>query len=157
MTIPRSMNPVDPEFSIFDSLFYLIAHADFRYHEDLDKVMAKVDVDRTTYRLMTVLLHLGRAGIKVLCKHALLKPSTGSRAIERMREKGWVSTQTNAIDARETDVELTTAGRKVASSLREVTSRQLHRAVDGLSAAELRQLSTLLRRIGDNLSKSPIE
>lgn len=157
MSIPRSMNPVDAEFSIFGSLFYLIAHADFKYHEDLDRVMAKVGVDRTTYRLMTVLVQVEHASIKLLCEYALLKSSTGSRALERMKEKGWVSTETNSIDARGTDVTLTPAGKKVALSLREVTSRQLQRAVSGLSAAELKQCATLLKKIGDNLSRLPIE
>jgi DNA-binding MarR family transcriptional regulator len=151
------MDPASPDFSIFKSLFYLVAHADFKYHEDLDVVMAKVGADRTTYRLMTVLLQVRRGGIKTLCEYALLKPSTGSRAIERMRENDWVRTETSTTDARETDVELTPTGKKVAMGLREVTSRQLHRAVDGLSATELRQLAACLRKIGDNLSRLPIE
>jgi len=155
--IPGEMDPASPDFNVFESLFYLMAHADFKYHEDLDVIMAKVAVDRTTYRLMGILLQVRRGGIKTLCEYALLKPSTGSRAIERMRENGWVKTETSTTDARETDVELTPLGKKVAMGLREVTSRQLHRAVDGLSAMELRQLATCLHKIGGNLSRLPIE
>lgn len=157
MAVPRSMDPADPKFNLFRSPFYLIAHADFKYHEDLDKVMAKVGVDRTTYRLLTVLMQQGAANIKVVCEHALLKRSTGGRAIERMREKGWVKTTLNDVDHRVTDVELTAAGRRMAHNLREVTSRQLHRATSGLSSSELRQLDDILVRIIGNLSKLPIE
>ena len=157
MPVPRTMDPADPSFNLFRSPFYLIAHADFKYHEDLDKVMAKVGVDRTTYRLLTVLMQEGPANIKVVCEHALLKRSTGGRAIERMREKGWVRTSLNPVDHRVTDVELTPAGRKMATSLRKVTSRQLHRAMSGLTTAELRQFDDILARVIANLSRLPIE
>ena len=74
-----------------------------------------------------------------------------------MREKGWVTTTLNQTDHRVTDVELTASGKKMAANLREVTSRQLHRATNGLTAAELRQLDDILVRIIANLSKLPIE
>lgn len=157
MAIPRTMDPADPSFNLFRSPFYLIAHADFKYHEDLDKVMAKMGVDRTTYRLLTVLLQEGPANIKVVCEHALLKRSTGGRAIERMRDRGWVTTTLNDVDHRVTDVQLTAEGKKMAKHLREVTSRQLHRATSGLSANELRQFDDILVRIIANLSRLPIE
>jgi DNA-binding MarR family transcriptional regulator len=82
------MDPADPGFNLFRSPLYLIAHADFKYHEDLDKVMAKMGIDRTTYRLLTVLMQEGPANIKVVCEHALLKRSTGGRAIEAHERQG---------------------------------------------------------------------
>jgi len=157
MTIPRGMNPTDADFNLFNSLFYLIAHADFHYHEDLDKVMAKVGVDRTTYRLFSVMHQIGPANIKVICRHALVKRSTGGRAIERMRDNGWVTTSLNRIDQREIDVELTAAGKRVTRELKEVTGRQLLRATTGFTAAELKELAGMLERIGRNLSRLPIE
>lgn len=157
MIVPRHMDPADPNFDLFTSPFYLIAHADFKYHEDLDKVMSKYGVDRTTYRLLTVLMQEGPANIKVVCEHALLKRSTGGRAIERMRDKGWVKTTQNSIDHRVTDVELTSTAREMTCSLQKVTSRQLHRAMNGLTAGELRQLDSMLLRIVGNLSRLVIE
>lgn len=157
MALPRNMDPADPGFSLFRSPFYLIAHADFKYHEDLDKVMAKMGIDRTTYRLLTVLMQEGPANIKDVCEHALLKRSTGGRAIERMRDKGWVKTKLNEGDHRVTDVQLTAEGKKMAKNLREITSRQLHRATSSLTNAELRQFDDMLVRIIANLSKLPIE
>ena len=157
MTVPRHMDPADPSFNLFTSPFYLIAHADFKYHEDLDKVMAKYGVDRTTYRLLTVLMQEGPANIKVVCEHALLKRSTGGRAIERMRDKGWVKTTLNPTDHRVTDVELTPTAKKITHDLQQVTSRQLHRAMDGLTVTELRNFDSMLLRIVKNLSRLPIE
>lgn len=157
MAIPRNMDPSDPEFDLFSSPFYLIAHVDFKYHEDLDRVMQKYEVDRTTYRLMSVLLAVGLENIKVICEHALIKRSTGSRAIDRMLEKGWVKTESNENDFRSTRVELTAAGKKIAGMLRQSTGKQLERAADGLSAAELKQLAAILQRMTDNLGRLQIE
>ncbi len=157
MSIPRNMNPAEPDFDLFSSPFYLIAHVDFKYHEDLDRVMQKYEVDRTTYRLMSVLLAVGLENIKVICEHALVKRSTGSRAIDRMLEKGWVRTESNEEDFRSTKVELTAEGRKIAGMLRASTSKQLERAADGLSAADLKQLASILRRMTENLGRLQIE
>lgn len=148
---------MDAGFNLFNSLFYLIAHADFHYHEDLDKVMAKHGVDRTTYRLLSVMNQMGRANIKELCQHALVKRSTGGRAIERMRDKRLVKTSPNKDDLREMDVELTPIGEQLARQLREVTGRQLLRATNGLSASDLKELTRMLEHIGTNLSRLPIE
>src|SRR5687767_6259289 len=157
MSIPRNMNPAEPEFDLFSSPFYLIAHVDFKYHEDLDRVMQKYEVDRTTYRLLSVLLAVGLENIKVICEHALVKRSTGSRAIDRMLEKGWVRTESNEADYRSTTVELTAEGKKIAGMLRQSTSKQLERAADGLTAAELKQLASILRRMTENLGRLQIE
>ena len=168
MSIPRNMNPAEPDFDLFSSPFYLIAHVDFKYHEDLDRVMQKYEVDRTTYRLLSVLLAVGLENIKVICEHALVKRSTGSldgtggtksgsRAIDRMLERGWVRTESNEEDYRSTTVELTAEGKKIAGMLRQSTSKQLERAADGLTAAELKQLASILRRMTENLGRLQIE
>jgi DNA-binding MarR family transcriptional regulator len=114
-------------------------------------------LDRTTYRLLSVLLAVGLENIKVICEHALVKRSTGSRAIDRMLERGWVRTESNEEDYRSTTVELTAEGKKIAGMLRQSTSKQLERAADGLSAAELKQLASILRRMTENLGRLQIE
>jgi DNA-binding MarR family transcriptional regulator len=119
--------------------------------------MQKYEVDRTTYRLLSVLLAVGLENIKVICEHALVKRSTGSRAIDRMLERGWVRTESNEADYRSTTVELTAEGKKIAGMLRQSTSKQLERAADGLSAAELKQLASILRRMTENLGRLQIE
>ena len=74
-----------------------------------------------------------------------------------MLEKGWVRTESNEEDFRSTKVELTAEGRKLAGMLRQSTSKQLARAADGLSAADLRQLASILRRMTENLGRLQIE
>jgi hypothetical protein len=49
--LPQHLDPARADFDLFISPFYLIAHADFKFHEDLDKAIAKYGLDRATYRL----------------------------------------------------------------------------------------------------------
>jgi MarR family transcriptional regulator, organic hydroperoxide resistance regulator len=157
MTLPDKNNPAKPVFDLFSSPFYLIAHADFKYHEDLDKAIAKYGLDRATYRMLTVLMQKSPINIKELSERSLMKRSTVSRALVRMVNEGWVETRLNAEDHRITDVQLTDAGKTRSSEVMALGSRQLKRAVDGLSAKDLDELTRMLKHMVANLSRLPIE
>jgi len=155
--LPNHLDPAKEHFDLFISPFYLIAHADFKFHEDLDKAIAKFGLDRATYRLLTVLMRTSPLNIKELSKFALQKRSTASRALERMSREGWVIHSPNEVDNRITDIFLTKAGRELADKVMMLGSRQLKRAVAGLDDKQLKQLVMLLQHLVHNLSKLPIE
>ena len=71
--LPHHLDPAKTDFDLFISPFYLIAHADFKYHEDLDKAIAKYGLDRATYRLLTVLMRRSPVNIRDLSELALLR------------------------------------------------------------------------------------
>lgn len=155
--IPAVHDPGSPEFRLLSSPFYLIALADFRFHEDLDKALARLGIDRSTYRVLTVLRDESPSTIKDVADRALLKRSTASRIVDRMREDDLVTTRANGDDNRLTDVKLTERGREVVEHAMRYGSRQLHRAMDGVSEEEVVGLVSLLRRITTNLSKLTID
>ncbi|PCI54347.1 MAG: hypothetical protein COB36_10160 [Alphaproteobacteria bacterium] len=155
--IPKDLDPAEADFNIFKSPFYLIAHADFKYHEDLDKAVAKLGVDRATYRLLTLLTKRSPINIKELASLALLKRSTASRALVRLKKEGWITQYPDEKDSRITIIELTDSGRELAGKIMEISSRQLHRAAQGLDNKQMHDLTRLLQYLVDNLSKSPIE
>ena len=156
-SLPKHFDPAVPEFDLFQSPFYLIAHADFKYHEDLDKAIAKSGLDRTTYRLLTILMRRSPINIKELSECAMIKRSTTSRALDRMRKEGLISQSADDKDNRITNVYLSTAGRALAQKTMRFASRQLQRAVHGLSEEQLESLVSLLEHLVFNLSKLPIE
>ena len=155
--LSEHFDPASPKFDLFRSPFYLIAHADFKFHEDLDKAIQKFGVDRTTYRLLTSLRRRNPLNIKELSYLTMLKRSTTSRALERMRKEGWVNQSSNEFDSRITDVSLSDAGLELATKVMRLGSRQLQRAVKGLNEAQLEELRGLLKKLVSNLSKLPIE
>ena len=155
--LPGHFDPADPEFDLFSSPFYLMAHANFKYHEDLDKAVAKHGVDRTRYRILTILMRTSPINIRDLSSRGMMKRSTVSRALERLRQEAWVTLNLDENDNRHTNVELTPSGRELAEKVMLLGSRQWQRAVEGLDQEHLEQLTSLLKHLVENLSKLPIE
>jgi DNA-binding MarR family transcriptional regulator len=152
-----SYDPNNPGFRLENSPFYLIAHADFKYHEDMDKVLHKHGVSKPIYRILTVLRERAPASIGTIAEAALTKRSTVSRIIDRMVEQGLVTTEPNADDNRITDVTLSTAGQQMLRKLTPIVGRQFERAMEGVSNRDIAHLLRTLHKIGANLSKLPIE
>lgn len=155
--IPPAHDPGSPQFRLLSSPFYLIALADFRFHEDLDKALSRLGIDRSTYRVLTVLWDESPATIKDVAERALLKRSTASRIVDRMREDGLVTTSVNDEDNRLTNVDLSPRGTEIVENAMRYGSRQLHRALQDVSEQEVVGLVSLLQRIAANLSKLSIE
>ena len=150
-------DPSNPTFRLENSPFYLMAHADFKYHEDMDKVLHKHGVSKPIYRVMTVLREQQPASIGAIAEAALTKRSTISRIIDRMVEQGLVSTEPNPEDNRITEVTLTPAGQQTLRKLTPIVGRQFSRAMVGISNRDIAHLLRTLKKISDNLRKLPIE
>lgn len=134
-----------------------MAHADYKYHEDMDRVLHKHGVSKPIYRVMTVLRERQPASIGAIAEAALTKRSTVSRIIDRMIEQGLVTAEPNPEDNRITEVMLTNAGQQTLRKLTPIVGRQFARAMQGLSDRELTTLLRTLHKISQNLSRLPIE
>jgi DNA-binding MarR family transcriptional regulator len=156
-SVPSDLDPASEDFDLFSSLFYLMAHADFQYHEELDKVISRLGLSRTQYRILTVLAKHSPLNVGDLADHALLKRSTCSHALVAMRQKAWINNDVSTEDHRVVEVALTEVGRELIHRVMKSSSKQFHRAVAGLEADALRQLAATLQAIIGNLSRSPIE
>jgi MarR family transcriptional regulator, organic hydroperoxide resistance regulator len=150
-------HPAHPEFRLATSPFYLMAHADFDYHEDMSTVLEKHGVNRSMYRIMTVLREHASANIGFLAERSLTKRNTASRIIERMVAKELVKAFPNPDDSRVTEVVLTQRGKDMLNSLTPIVGRQFQRAIDGVNNEELEQLVRVLQKITNNLNRLPIE
>lgn len=155
--IDNSFDPTKDEFRLANSPFYLIAHADFRYHAEMEEVMAKRGVTKTIYRILTVLRETRCSSVTELSDIALTKRATVSRVVDRMVKSGLVSTAPMPTDNRVTEVRLTAKGRDVLDELTPIVKRQLERALHDIPEAELQGFIGTLRAICRNLSKSHLE
>jgi DNA-binding MarR family transcriptional regulator len=153
----KSYDPSSASFRLENSPFYLMAHADFKYHEDMDKVLHKHSVSKPIYRVMTVLRERQPASIGTIAEAALTKRSTVSRIIDRMVGQGLVTTEPNAEDNRVTEVKLTPAGLQMLRTLTPIVGRQFARAMAGVGDRDIAHLLVTLQKISANLSKLPIE
>jgi len=157
MSFAKMGDPTRAGFKLENSPFYLIANADFKYHEDMDLALSRNGIDRSMYRVMTVLREQAPISIGRLAEVALLKRPTVSRAIERMVDRGLVATQPGAEDNRVTEVALTGEGIALMGTLTPVVARQVARAVEGIDDADLGVLIRTLQKMVSNLNRLAIE
>ena len=150
-------DPSSADFRLNNSPFYLMAHADFKYHEDMDKVLHKHNVSKPIYRIMTVLRETEPTSIGALAERALIKRSTVSRIVERMIEMDLAATAPNAEDNRITEVTLTDRGHAMLKTLTPVVARQFTRAMQGVDDTDIDHLVRILQTISGNLGKLAIE
>lgn len=150
-------DPTSKAFRLANSPFYLMAHADYRYHEDMEKVMAKRGLNKTIYRILTVLRETGAASVTTLSEVALTKRTTVSRIVERMNQMGLVTSAPQESDNRVTEVRMTPNGQEMLDALTPMIKRQFARATEGVSAADLDHLAATLKVISANLAKLAIE
>ena len=152
-----SLDPTEKDYDLLGSPFYLIAHADFRYHEDLETALVKRGVSKNIYRVLTILRGREFMSISDLAENALIKRNTVSRLIERMTQLTLVTTAVYAEDNRVTVVSLTAVGQQLLDELTPIAARQIKRAMDGLSKKEIGDFVGTLQHIIDNLNKLAIE
>lgn len=157
MTYGKMGDPTRKGFKLQNSPFYLIAHADFKYHEDMEIVLSKNGMDRTMYRVMTVLREEEPASISRITELALLKRPTVSRAVERMAERGLVETVQNAEDNRVTEVSMTKQGKAVMGTLTPIVARQVARGLEGIPDEDVGVVIRTLQAIVKNLNRLAIE
>ena len=102
------------------------------------------------YRTLTVLASQGGMGVVALCRAMLVDKAWVSRTLARLVEKGLVLSNATADDARRTTYAVTASGRTLARRLIKRSLERQARFLEGLSAAEVRQLMDLLGRLQDN-------
>ncbi len=155
--IAEKIDPTSLKFKLENSPFYLIAHADFSYHEDMERVMTKRGLNKTIYRILTVLRESTPSSVTDLSRRALTKRTTVSRIVDRMTKAGLVTTAPLATDNRVTMVSITKAGLDILAELTPIVRRQVERALHDIPDAEIDHLVQTLQKIGHNLQKLAIE
>ena len=76
-----------------------------------------------------------------------------ARLIKALRDQGLLLAQADAADRRNLHLLLTPQGQAVLAALQQQSDRLAAQAMDGLSAAERRQLAELLLRVKRNIEK----
>lgn len=132
------------------SPFYWLAHTHAIYTLEMEKVLKKLGTDMPTRRVLLMLELHGTASVSELSSRAIIKMSTVTRILQRMRDDGLVETRSNADDARVTDVSMTPKGAELAQHIREATEKVYARGYKGLTDAQLDTLRKTLAVIFHN-------
>ena len=140
------------EFDFRTWHFYWLARADRSYLSTLEPALQRRDLDIGAWRVLMILHAKQLASVSDLADHSITKLSTMTRIVQRMSKDGLVACAPNENDRRITMVSITEKGELAGKSAWEEAKRIAARAFDGFSAAEKRQLVSLLKRLDNNLA-----
>lgn len=105
--------------------------------------------------VLAKLLHIGPLPVAKLAHVLDVEVPTATRTTQRMEAAGLVRRVKGTTDARQVTVELTEDGLAMARTVQRLHARAGRRAVQGLTAAERRQLRDLLWRVITNIDPTP--
>jgi DNA-binding MarR family transcriptional regulator len=145
--------PDDVEFRYEEFPFYWLARVYGIYQLEMEKVLKKLGTDVPARRVLTMLQMHGTVSVSELATHALIKLSTLTRIVQRMREEGLVETRTNAEDARITDVSIAPKGEDLAARIHQATTKIFVKGYQGLTDAQLAKLTELLKVMFHNFAE----
>ncbi|MBP0617650.1 MarR family transcriptional regulator [Jiella sp. KSK16Y-1] len=116
-------------------------------------LLARIDLHPGQDQLLDRLEVENPVNVSTLAELLAVRPSTVSKMLDRLIERGLVSRSANARDARRTMVHLTPAGLEAQRNVREIWSKLEADLTSALSAEEISMLDDSLYRAGDILSQ----
>ncbi len=144
--------PSSEYFEIDEFPFYWIARLNARYGLEMDKTLKKLNMDLSRWRV-AMLLHLHcELSISEIAEHAIGKMPTITKIVYRMRNEGLVMVAPSPDDGRVALVRLTEHGLANVEQVLEQTQALFDRAFKGMSEAQLKKSTELMRLLFHNLS-----
>jgi DNA-binding MarR family transcriptional regulator len=96
------------------------------------------------------------ASVSELAEHAIIRLSTMTKIVLRMKADGYVETRVSEADGRVTEVLLTPHGLKAVEQVRAQAGRIFEQAFHDIDDSEMRALNETLRHIFGNLENRPL-
>lgn len=154
MTINKRVsryNPVSEDFVKEDFPFYWIARLNNLYVQRMEKALHKVGADVPTWRVLLILKENGTSSMSEISQHAVVKLSTITKIVYRMKADGLVDTTTSVQDGRVTEVSLTEHGSQMLVDMQEATLQVFAKGFSGLSSVKIARLNQMLAQMFGNL------
>ncbi len=115
---------------------------------------AGVDVDRAAYLVLRMLHVDGAARISDLAAVMGVEPSTASRHVHMLEQRGWVNKRNDAADRRVAVAEVTARGRDLVEQIEAERRRIFDRTLAGWPDADLDTFAGLFERFADDLASA---
>lgn len=151
------IGPADPGFVLEDYVLYNLVRTTATYNDEMAKALKQFRLDTMKWRVLMLLKDKSPSSVGELSRRSVTKMPTLTRVLIRMEKEGLIVRRALAGDKRVVEVLMTP---RAASSLRtveKVGQKVFERAFEGVSAAEMRALTEVLRRVRANLGRSPYE
>jgi DNA-binding MarR family transcriptional regulator len=154
VVLPESSAVADkaPNHDLERAIPYLLARAGTRMGQSFSRELKQFNLSLTEWRVCVALHHKAHQRLSDLALHTSTEPSTLSRVVDGLLQRGVLVRDRSDEDARALALSLTDEGREL--TLRIIPLAQLYERVSlsGLSFAQAESLRDMLRMVYDNLA-----
>jgi DNA-binding MarR family transcriptional regulator len=116
---------------------------------------ANVDIDKALYPVLSATAAIGPARVSEIAETLAITPTTTSRHLTALAQKGLVSHSRDESDARAAFVELTDAGTQAIADLRAARKRLFAKLLSDFDTNDLDQFNDYLRRLIEAFTDQP--
>ncbi|MBP6562935.1 MAG: MarR family transcriptional regulator [Neisseriaceae bacterium] len=141
----------NPDYDLEDFPFYWISRVNGRYLKAMEESLKALDLDNTRRRVLVTLSKRDNVSVSDIVDHTIMKISTVTKIVYRLKDEGLVDTYSCPDDARITRVHLTEKGAAIVVQVNDASHRVLSNSFEGLTKAQLLRLNTMLMTIFHNL------
>ncbi|MFG2780555.1 MarR family winged helix-turn-helix transcriptional regulator [Streptomyces prunicolor] len=157
-TPPLPTAPASPEVTEIERALTRITYLSTRARQhDRLMALAGVPLDRAAVALLRQVADSDPLRPGELAQRLGVEASHVTRTVQQLQKSGYVTRVPDPDDRRAQRIELTEAGRKAVSSVRDAGARGMQMALSEWSTDELQQLATLFHRMVDDFLKYAIE
>jgi len=155
MTRPRDAkrrgDPAAAGFRLEDSPFFLMNLTVGAYGFAMERALRAVGTDIPRWRVLMLAHERGPISVGDIAELGVLKLSTATKVIQRLRDEGLVTLRRRADDGRVSWVEATRTGRSVVTVIRRAASEIYRSAFRGITATDIAALNATLTTVQQNL------
>ena len=131
--------------------YYWISQIYALYVAKMDNSLKKYGLDNSRRRILLAAGLHPNASVSDLAEMTLIKISTTTKILSRLKEELLVETMLCPEDNRVTRVTLTEKGEQMVVKINEMTALLLHDSFEGLKPSDVDRLNEALRKIKINL------
>jgi len=157
-TPPVPEAPASPEVTEIERALTRITYLSTRARQhDRLMALAGVPLDRAAVALLRQVADSDPLRPGELAHRLGVEASHVTRTVQQLQKSGYVTRVPDPDDRRAQRIELTEAGRRAVSSVRDAGARGMQMALSDWSTDELQQLATLFHRMVDDFLKYSID
>lgn len=144
-------DPATVGFRVEQSPFFQMNRTVGAYGLMMERALRAVGMDIPRWRVLMLAHERGPVSVGEIAENGVLKLSTATRVVQRLRDEGLVKLRRSKTDARVTEVQTTAAGARAVEVIRSVASQVYRDAFAGLDGASVEALNSTLARVQKNL------
>ncbi len=157
MAKAKKIGPADKSFVLDDYILYNLNRASAVYSDEMSLALKSHGLTTVKWRILMLLAEASPSSVSELARRSVTKMPTLTRMLTRMEEEGLIVRTSPDDDRRFVEITMTAKAVNTLREVKQIGQRVFERALDGSSVEEIKTVTKVLKRMRENLQRSPYE